>query len=96
MKNLKFSENQIAFALHQAETGTRVAEVCRKLGIEEQTFYRWKRNYEGLGASELLRLQQLEEENRHLKRLVADLSLDKKMLQAVFGCQKNSEASLEE
>ena len=84
MKKSKFSEEQIAFALRQAETGTRVAEVCRKLGISEQTFFRWKRKYAGLGVSELRRLRQLEEENRQLKRLVADLTLDKQMLQDVL------------
>lgn len=84
MKKLKFSEEQIAFALRQAETGTRVAEVCRKLGISEQTFFRWKRKYGRLGVSELRRLRQLEEENRRLKRMVADLSLDKQMLRDVL------------
>ena len=84
MKKSKFSEEQIAYALRQAETGTRVAEVCRKLGISEQTFFRWKRKYAGLGVSELRRLRQLEEENRQLKRLVADLTLDKQMLQDVL------------
>jgi len=84
MKKSKFSEEQIAFALRQAESGTRVAEVCRKMGIAEQTFFRWKKKYGGLGVSELRRLRQLEEENRQLKRLVADLTLDKQMLQDVL------------
>jgi putative transposase len=84
MKKSKFSEEQIAFALRQAESGTRVAEVCRKMGISEQTFFRWKKKYGGLGVSELRRLRQLEEENRQLKRLVADLTLDKQMLQDVL------------
>ena len=84
MKKSKFTEEQIAFALRQAETGTRVAEVCRKMGIAEQTFFRWKKKYGGLGVSELRRLRQLEEENRQLKRLVADLTLDKQMLQDVL------------
>ena len=79
MKKTKFTEQQIAFALRQAETGTRVAEVCRKLGISDATFYNWKKKYGGLGVSELRRLKQLEEENRKLKQLVADLSLDKQM-----------------
>ncbi len=83
MKKTKFTEQQIAFALRQAETGTRVAEVCRKMGISEATFYVWKKKYAGLGVSELRRLKQLEEENARLKRLVADLSLDKEMLQEV-------------
>jgi putative transposase len=84
MKTSKFTGEQIAFALRQAEMGTRVAEVCRKLGVCEQTFFRWKRKYGGLGVSELRRLRQLEEENRRLKRMVADLSLDKQMLQDVL------------
>ena len=74
----------IAYALHQAETGTSVAEVIRKIGISEQTFYRWKKQYAGMGVAELRRLKQLEEENRKLKQLVADLSLDKVMLQDVI------------
>jgi putative transposase len=80
----RFTEEQIAFALRQAETGTSAAEVCRKMGISEATFYNWKKKYGGLGVSELRRLKQLEEENRNLKQLVADLSLDKKMLQDVL------------
>ena len=84
MKKTKFTEEQIAFALKQAETGTRVQEVIRKLGISEQTFYNWKKKYGGLGPSELRRLKQLEEENLQLKRMVADLSLDKQMLQDVL------------
>ena len=84
MKRSKFTDEQIAFALKQAETGTRVAEVCRKMGISEATFYNWKKKYGGLGVSELRRLKQLEEENRQLKKLVADLSLDKQMLQDVL------------
>ena len=84
MKKSKFTEEQIAFALRQAETGTRVAEVCRKMGVSEATFYIWKKTYGGLGVSELRRLKQLEEENRQLKKLVADLSLDKQMLQDVL------------
>jgi putative transposase len=84
MKKTKFSEEQIAFALKQAETGTAVKDVLRQMGITEQTFYRWKRKYGGLGPSELRRLKQLEEENRKLKQMVADLSLDKHMLQEVL------------
>lgn len=84
MKTTKFTEDQIAFALRQSETGTKVAEVCRKMGISEATFYNWKKKYGGLGVSELRRLKQLEEENRQLKKLVADLSLDKQMLQDVL------------
>ena len=80
----KFTEEQIAYALKQAETGTPVSEVIRKMGITEQTYYRWKKKYGGLGMSELRRLKQLEEENRKLKQMVADLSLDKHMLQEVL------------
>ena len=78
-----FTEEQIAFALRQAESGTSVAEIIRKLGISEQTFYRWKKRFGGMGVAELRRLKQLEEENRRLKQLVADLTLDKSMLQEV-------------
>ena len=84
MKKSKFTEAQIAFALKQAESGVRVAEVCRKLGIAEATFYNWKKKYGGLGVSELRELRQLKEENARLKRLVADLSLDKEMLKDVI------------
>jgi putative transposase len=76
-----FTEEQIAFALRQAEAGTSVAEVIRKLGISEQTFSRWKKRFAGLGIAELRRLRTLEEEHRKLKQLAVDLSLDKKMLQ---------------
>ena len=84
MKKQRFTEEQIAFALRQHEGGTAVAEITRKLGISEQTFYRWKKKYGGLGVAELRRLKQLEEENTKLKQLVADLSLDKRMLQDVL------------
>ncbi len=84
MKKSQFTEQQIAFALQQAEAGTTVGEVCRKMGISEQTFYRWKRRYGGLMPSEVRRLKQLEEENVRLRRLVSDLSLDKEMLQEVI------------
>jgi putative transposase len=70
--------------LHQADTGTAIEEVCRKVGISQATFYAWRKKYAGLGMSELRRLRQLEEENRKLKQLVADLSLDKVMLQDVL------------
>lgn len=83
MKKSRFTEQQIAYALHQAATGTSVAEVTRKMEISEQTFYRWKKQYAGMGVAELRRLRQLEEENRKLKQLVADLSLDKGILQDV-------------
>lgn len=84
MKTSKFTEAQITFALHQAETGTKVEEVCRKMGISQATFYNWKKKYGGIGTSELRRLRQLEAENSELKKLVADLSLDKHMLQEVI------------
>jgi putative transposase len=79
-----FTEAQIAFVLRQAASGTPVAEIIRKMGITEQTFYRWKRQYAGMGVPEIRQLHQLEEENRRLKRLVADLTLDKQMLQDVL------------
>ena len=72
------------FALKQAELGTPVSEVCRKLGVSEQTFYRWKNRFGGMLPSDMKRLKQLEEENAKLKKLVADLSLDKVMLQDVL------------
>ena len=84
MKRSHFTSEQIVFALRQAESGTPVAEVCRKMGIVEQTFYRWKKKYIGMGVAEVRRLKILEEENRNLKQLVADLSLDKQMLQDVL------------
>ena len=84
MKKTRYTEEQIAFALKQAETGTRVEEVCRKMGISEATFYNWKKKFGGMGVTELRRLRQLEDENQRLKKLVADLSLDKEMLQEVI------------
>ena len=84
MKKSRFSEQQIAFILKQAENGTGVEEVCRKAGISQQTYYRWRKKYGGLMPSELKRLKQLEDENGRLKRMVADLSLDKEMLQDVI------------
>lgn len=84
MKKSKFTDEQIAFALKQAEVGTPVEEICRKMGISDATFYNWRKKYGGLCPSELRRLKQLEEENSKLKRLVADLSLDKAMLQDVL------------
>ncbi len=78
------SEEQIVFALRQVENGAKVPEVCRKLGVSEQTFYRWKAAYGGLGVSELRELRQLRDENNRLKRLMADPSLDKHILQEVL------------
>jgi putative transposase len=81
LKQSRFTEEQIIQALRQAESGTPAVEVCRKLGGTEQTFYRWTRKFAGMGVVELRRLRQVEEENRTLKQLVADLSLDKHLLQ---------------
>jgi putative transposase len=84
MKKTRYTEEQIAFALRQAESGTPVAEVIRKMGITEPTFYRWKKQFAGMGVAEIRRLKQLENENARLKKLVADLTLDKTMLQDVL------------
>jgi putative transposase len=84
MKKSKFTDAQIAFVLRQAEEGTAIGEVCRKAGISEATFYNWRKKYGGLMPSEMRRLKQLEEENGKLRKLVADLSLDRAMLQDVL------------
>ena len=84
MKKSRFTEEQIAFALRQAEHGTWIEEITRKLGISQRTFYRWKRKFAGMGVAEVRRLKMLEGENRKLKQLVADLSPDKQMLQDVL------------
>jgi len=84
VKRSKFSEEQIAYTLRQLENGTTMPELARKLGVSEQTLYLWKKKYGGLGVGELRKLRQLEEENRKLKQLVADLTLDKVMLQEVL------------
>ena len=84
MKKSRFSEQQIAFILKQADDGVGIEEVCRKAGVSQQTYYRWRKKYAGLMPSELRRLKQLEDENNRLKRMVADLSLDKEMLQDVI------------
>jgi putative transposase len=83
MKKCRFSEQKIAFILKQADDGMSVEEVCRKAGISQQTHYRWRKKYDGLMPSEVRRLKLLEEENARLKRMVADRSLDKAMLQDV-------------
>ena len=80
MKKSNFTESQIVFILKQAEDGTALSEVCRRAGISDATFYNWRKKYSGLLPSEMRRLRQLEEENGKLKRIVADLSLDKAML----------------
>ena len=99
MKRLKFSEEHVAYALRQAESGTAVGDVCRQVGISEATFYAWKKKYAHLGVSELRRLRQVEEENTRLKRLVADLSLDKHMLSEALRkkgpCQVNESGTYE-
>ncbi len=77
----RFTEEQIAYALRQNEDGTPATEICRKMGVSEQAFYRWRRKYAGMGVAELRRLKALEDENGKLKRLVADLCLDKHILQ---------------
>jgi len=84
MKKSRYTAEQVAFALRQVEAGTSVPEVCRKMEISEQTFYRWKKKYAGMGVAEVRKLRIIEEENRKLKQLVADLSLDKQMLQDVL------------
>ena len=78
-----FTEEQIAYALRQQEAGTPVAELTRKLGISEQTFYRWKKQYAGMGVPELRKMKQLEEENRKLKKLLAEQMLDNAILKDV-------------
>jgi putative transposase len=84
MKKSAFSEEPITYTVRQVELRTPVAEVCRQLGMSDQTFYRWKRRFAGMGVAELRRLRLLEEENGKLKRLVADVTLDKHMLQEVL------------
>jgi len=83
MKN-RYTDQQIAYALREAETGTSIPEICRKMGVSDATFYNWRKKFGSMGVSEIRRLKALEEENRQLKRLVADLSLDKHMLQDVL------------
>ena len=84
MKRKRFSVEQIVGILRQAEVGVPVVELCRQAGITEQTFYRWKKQYVGLEVDQVRQLKQLQEENARLKRLVAELSLDKTMLQDVL------------
>ena len=84
MKRSRYTEEQIAYALRQAEAGMPVADVCRQMGISEASFYVWKKKYANLGVSELRKLKQLEDENTRLKRLVADLTLDRHILQEVL------------
>ena len=84
MRKARFKEEQIVRILHQADAGQKVLDLCREHGISEQTFYRWRKKYGGLQVSEARRLKQLEDENRRLKKLVADLSLDKEALKDVL------------
>ncbi len=84
MSSKRYSEEQIIYALKQVDGGTAVKEVCRQLGVSEPTFYAWKQKYGGMGVSELRELRQLRDENQRLKRLVADLTLDKHILQEVL------------
>ena len=84
MKRTRYTEEQIVYCLKQAEAGVPIREIIRKYGISEQTYYRWKRQYGGLDVSELRRLKELETENRKLKQLVADLTLDKQILKDVL------------
>lgn len=85
MRKSKFTPEQILQALRQAEAGTVVGEICRKLGVTEATFYRWKKTYAGLDLGELRELRQPREENRRLKSVVADLTLDKTILREALG-----------
>lgn len=84
MKQKRYSSEQIVYALKRVEGGEKAAEICREMGISEATFYYWRKRYTGMGVSELGRLKQLEEENNRLKKLVADLALDKHILQEVL------------
>ncbi len=83
MKASKFTDAQKAFIVKQGEEGTPVAEICRKAGISQATYFNWKKKYAGLLPSEMKKLRELEDENRRLKKIVADLMLDKEMLQDV-------------
>jgi len=85
MRKSRFSEAQIIEILKQADAGMKVMDLCRRHGISDATFYKWRSKYGGLGVSEAVRLRQLEEENRRLKRLVADQALDIQVLKEVLG-----------
>ena len=85
MKRIKFSESQIIKILNEYESGREVKDLCREYGISKATFYNWKKKYIGMDSSQLKKLKELEEENRRLKRMFADLSLDHQMLKDVLG-----------
>ncbi len=89
MKKSKFSEAQIVYAIRENKSGTKVAEINRRLGISQATFFTWKENYGEMGVTKLKRLRALEDENAQLKKLVADLSLDKQMLQDILKKSSN-------
>ncbi len=84
MKKTRYSEEQIVGVLKEADAGIPVSEVCRKYGISDATYYNWKAKYGGMAASDVKRLKQLEDENRRLKQLVADLTLDNQALKSVI------------
>jgi putative transposase len=84
MKKIKYSEEQIVGILKEVEAGITVSEICRKYGISDATYYNWKAKYGGMAASDIKRLRQLEDENRRLKHLIADLTLDNQALKAVI------------
>ena len=84
MARRKFTDAQIALVVRELEGGAKVTDVCRRLGVTDATIYNWKKKYAGMGVAEIRRLRQLEDENRKLKQLVADLSLDKIMLQDIL------------
>lgn len=84
MKGSQFTDAQKAFIIKQGEDGTPVAEICRKAGISQATYFNWKKKYSGMMPSEMKRLRELEQENARLKKIVADLTLDREMLQDVI------------
>lgn len=84
MKQSKFTESQIIYAILQVDSGTKVTDVCRQMGISQATFYNWKKKYGDMSSTELKKMKMLEDENRRLKKLVADLSLDKQILQDII------------